>query len=141
MFFIANDIKQVANKSTMLGAAFRVISFRKTRVNILCKHLVMFPLQARSQEFLRAGEVSKNQGANSERLNQMQTLRRSSLKNNYIYKPTHTYFMLKRISRSYNIFTRKNKICYVSLPAPYVGPSLSRDHQTLTIMDLKIYCF
>ena len=36
-----------------------------------------------------------------------------------------------------NIFTRKNKRCYVSLPVPYIAPSLSRVHQTVTTMNLN----
>ena len=76
----------------------------------------------------------------SERLNYMQTLRRISLKNNYLYQIlidlasiiTRAYnFMIKRIPWGFNIFTRKNARCYVSLPIPYIGPSLSRDHQTV----------
>ena len=76
----------------------------------------------------------------SERLNYMQTLPRTSLKNNYLYQIlinlasilTRVYnFMIKRIPWGFNIFTRKNARCYVSLPIPYIGPSLSRDHQTV----------
>ena len=57
----------------------------------------------------------------SERLNYMQTLPRASLKNNYPYQIliilasilTRAYnFMVKRIPRGFNIFTRKNT-CYV----------------------------
>ena len=39
--------------------------------------------------------------------------------------------MIKRISGGFNIFTREKKIVYASLPIPYTGPSLSRDHQTV----------
>ena len=39
--------------------------------------------------------------------------------------------MIKRIPLGFNIFTRKNTRCDVSLPIPYIGPSLSRDHQTV----------
>ena len=74
----------------------------------------------------------------SERLNYMQTLRRTSLKNNYLYQIlidlasilTRAYnFMIKRIPWGFNIFTRKNTRCYVWLPMPYIAPSLSTDHQ------------
>ena len=41
--------------------------------------------------------------------------------------------MVRRIPRGFNIFTRKNKRCYVSLAIPYIGPSFSTDHHTLTI--------
>ena len=49
--------------------------------------------------------------------------------------------MIKRISSSLNIFTRKNKRCYVCLPTPYNRSSLSRDHETVTIMNHCCYCF
>ena len=86
----------------------------------------------------------------SEGLNYMQTLPRTSLKNNYPYQIlitlssilTRTYnFMIKRILGDFNIFTRSNTRCYASLSIPYIGSSLSRDHQTVAIMNLKIYCF
>ena len=73
----------------------------------------------------------------------MQTLHQSaSLKNNYLYRiqiiladiQARAYtFMVKGIPRGFNIFTRKNKRCYVSLDIPYIGPSFSRDHHTVTI--------
>ena len=74
----------------------------------------------------------------SERLNYIQTLLRTSLKNNYLYQIlinlasifTRAYnFMIKRISWGFNIFTNKNTRCYVSLHILYIAPSLSRDHQ------------
>ena len=43
--------------------------------------------------------------------------------------------MIKRIPRGWNIFTRKNKRCYDSLPKPCIRPSLSRGHQTVAIMN------
>ena len=49
-------------------------------------------------------------------------------------------FMIKRIPRGFNFFTKKNKRCEVFLPTPYIGSSYSRGHQTVTIMNLKIYC-
>ena len=49
-------------------------------------------------------------------------------------KPRNT-ISWQRKSRVFTIFTRKNKRCYVSLP------SLSRDHQTVTIMNLNIILF
>ena len=76
----------------------------------------------------------------SERLNYKLILPRTSLKNNYLYQIlislasilTRVYnFMIKRIPLGFNIFTRKNTRCDVSLPIPYIGPSLSRDHQTV----------
>ena len=76
----------------------------------------------------------------SETLNYMQTLPRTSPKNNYLYQIlinlasilTRAYnLMIKRIPWGFNIFTRKNIGCYVSLPIPYIGSSLSRDHQTV----------
>ena len=79
----------------------------------------------------------------------MQTLSSASLKNNYPYQiqniladiQARAYnFMIKRIPKGFNIFNKKNKRCYFSLPIPYIGPSLSRSHQTIT-MNLKIYCF
>lgn len=48
--------------------------------------------------------------------------------------------MMKRMSRGFYIFIEKNEGCDVSLSIPYVGPSFSRGHQTLTIKNLKIYC-
>ena len=35
-------------------------------------------------------------------------------------------FIIKKISRGVNIFIKKNKRCYASLPIPYTGPSISR---------------
>ena len=73
----------------------------------------------------------------SERLNYMQTLPRTSLKNNYPYQIlinlasilTGAYnFMIKRIPQASTFLLER---CYVSLPIPYIGPSLSRDHQTV----------
>ena len=84
----------------------------------------------------------------SEGLKYMQTLPSACLKNNYLYQiliilahiQVRAYnFMIKRIPRGF-IFTKKNKRCYISLPVPHIGPSLSRDHQTTT-MSLKMYCF
>ena len=43
--------------------------------------------------------------------------------------------------RSLNIFTWKNKRCYVYLLVPYSCPLLSRGHQTVTIMNHCCYCF
>ena len=48
--------------------------------------------------------------------------------------------MIKKISRSLKSFTRKNKICYISLRIPYTWPSFSIDHQTGTIMNYHCYC-
>ena len=79
----------------------------------------------------------------------MPTLRCASFKNNFLYQIqrilTNTQdraysFMIKRVPRCFNIFTRKNRSYYVSLPILCIGPSLSRDHQTVT-MNLNIYCF
>ena len=83
----------------------------------------------------------------SERLNDMQTLPSTCLKNKYLYQiliiladiQAQAYnFMIKRIPRDYNIFTKKNKRCYVSLHTPYIGSLLSRGHQTVT-MNLMYY--
>ena len=49
--------------------------------------------------------------------------------------------MIERIPRGFNIFTRRNKRCYVSFPIPYIGPSLSRGYQTVAIMNAKMYGF
>ena len=49
--------------------------------------------------------------------------------------------MIKRIPSSLNIFTRKNKRCYVYIPIPYNRYSISRDHHTATIMNHCCYCF
>ena len=49
--------------------------------------------------------------------------------------------MIKIITSSLNNFTSKNKRCYVYLPTPYNRLSLSRDHQTVTIMNHCCYCF
>ena len=66
----------------------------------------------------------------SERLNYMQTLLCTSLKNNYLYQilinlasilTRACNFMIKRIPWGFSIFTRKNKRCYVFLPMPYIG--------------------
>ena len=45
------------------------------------------------------------------------------------------------IPSSWNIFTEKNKKYYVYLPIPYNLPSLSRDHQTVIIMNHCCDCF
>ena len=37
--------------------------------------------------------------------------------------------VIKNTSRTLNIFTRKNKRCYVSFPMLYIWPLLSRGHQ------------
>ena len=47
-------------------------------------------------------------------------------------------FMIKRIPSDFNIFTRKNKRGYVSLPTPCIWPSLSKSYQTVTIMNLDM---
>ena len=78
----------------------------------------------------------------------MQILQCTSLKNNYLYRiqiiladiQAGAYnFMIKRIPRGFTIFMKKNEICYVFLPAPHIGSSFSRGHQTVTVMNLKIY--
>ena len=49
--------------------------------------------------------------------------------------PTRAYNLkIKRIPSRVNIFTRKNKRCYIYLPIRYNRPSLCRGHQTVTIM-------
>ena len=59
----------------------------------------------------------------------MQTLQRAYFKNNCLYQiqivltdiQAQAYnFKIKRIPRGFNIFTRKNKSFYVSLPMPYI---------------------
>ena len=35
----------------------------------------------------------------------------------------------------------KNRRCYVYLPIPYNGPSLSRGHQRVTVINHCCYCF
>ena len=77
--------------------------------------------QARSQEFLRAGEVSTNQGAN------LWQFRKSKL--NESIKVCFFQLQFQRMG------------CYVCLPIPYNRSSLSRDHQTVTIMNHCCYCF
>ena len=47
--------------------------------------------------------------------------------------------MVKRIPGGFKILTRKNTRCYVSLSIPYIGPSNSRGHQAMAIMNPKIY--
>ena len=42
-------------------------------------------------------------------------------------------FKIKRIPRSVNIFTRKDKKCHANRPIPYNRHLLSRGHQTVTI--------
>ena len=49
--------------------------------------------------------------------------------------------MTKRIPSSLNIFSRKNKRCYVYLVSSYNWPTFTRDHQTVTIMNQCCYCF
>ena len=80
----------------------------------------------------------------------MQTLQHASLKNDFLYQmqiiladiQSKAYsFMMKRIPKGFNIFARKNKdVMFLFLYRIY-APSLSRGHQTVTIMNLKIYCF
>ena len=50
-------------------------------------------------------------------------------------------FKIKRIPRTVNIFTRKNKKCYVNRSLPYNRPSLSIGHKTVTITNHCYYCF
>ena len=68
-------------------------------------------------------------------------------KNNYLYQiqtiladtQAQTYnFTIKRNPRGFNIFIGKNKRCCVSLPTSYIPSSLSKGHQTVTIMNLNI---
>ena len=70
--------------------------------------------------------------------------------NNYLFQiqinliniSTRAYnFKIKRIPSSLNIFTQRNKRCYVCLPIPCNQPSLSKYHQTVTIMNHCCYCF
>ena len=59
--------------------------------------------------------------------------------NNFSKYASRAYnFIVKRISRGLNLFNRKIKDA-VSLPTRYIGPSLSRGHPTVTIMNLNIY--
>ena len=75
----------------------------------------------------------------------MQKLQSPSLKNNLYQiqlilvdvQPRAYNFMIKGIVRGFSIFNRENKTCYVSLPIPYIGTSLSRDHQTVIMMNLQ----
>ena len=78
----------------------------------------------------------------------MQTFPCVSLKSNYPYQVlivlarilTRPYnFMVKRIPGGFKILTRKNTRCYVSLSIPYIGPSNSRGHQAMAIMNPKLY--
>ena len=46
--------------------------------------------------------------------------------------------MIKRIPSSLNIFTRTNKSCYVYFLIQYNRSSLSRDHQTVAIMNHSV---
>ena len=46
--------------------------------------------------------------------------------------------MIKRIPTGFNTYTRKNKRCYISLPIPFIGFSLVRGHQIITIMNLNM---
>ena len=66
----------------------------------------------------------------------MQKLQRAFFKNNYFYQKqtvlvnilTLAYnFLIKRIPRSLNIFTRKNERCYVSLLYYISGLYFSED--------------
>ena len=91
--------------------------------------------QARSQKFLRAGEVSGNYDTNlwqfwKSKLN-------IRIKVHFFQLQYHD----KKNSSSLNIFIRKNKRCYVYLPIPHNRPSLSKDHQTVPIMNHCCYCF
>ena len=49
-------------------------------------------------------------------------------------------FMIKRNRTSLTIFARKNKTSNVSISIPYIRPSLSRSHQTKTMMNCYKYC-
>ena len=50
-------------------------------------------------------------------------------------------FQDKKNPSSLNIFNRKSKRCSIYFPVPYNWPSLSRGHQTVTIMNHCCYCF
>ena len=81
----------------------------------------------------------------SERSNYKQTLQCASFKNSYLYQiQTNNFikymsqaynFMIKRIPRTINIFIGKNKRWDVSLPISCIRHSLSRGHQTTTIIN------
>ena len=111
-----------------------------------------YAYQARSQEFLKAGEVSGNQGTNfrqfgksklnvSIKVRFFQKNHSLSNTNNFIKYPNlGIQFHDKKNSQQLKYFTSENKR-YVYLPILYNGPSLSRGHQTITIMSHYCYCF
>ena len=79
----------------------------------------------------------------------MQTLQRASLNNTYLYQiqiilaviqARAYHFMIRKSPEASTFLLGKTKDV-VSLPIPYIGPSLSSDHQIVTIMNLKIYWF
>ena len=70
-------------------------------------------------------------------LNYTETFQRVSSKYNCICP---IQIILADKENRFSIFTRKNK-SYASLSIPYIQPVLSRDLQTVTIMNLNIYCF
>ena len=51
------------------------------------------------------------------------------------------YNNIKRIPSSLNIFTWKNKRCYLYLPIKYNHPSPSRDHQKVKVINRCCYYF
>ena len=92
-------------------------------------------IQTRSHEVLRTGEVSTTFWKFWKSKFNVRTKVRF-LVNTPVYN-----FKIKRIPSSLNIFNRKNKRCPIYLPIPYNRPSLSRGHQTITIMNYCCYCF
>ena len=59
-----------------------------------------------------------------------------------VNSPTRAYnFKAKRIPSSLNVFTPKSEGCYVYLPIPCNRSSLSRGHQTVTIINQGCYRF
>ena len=49
--------------------------------------------------------------------------------------------MIRRIPTDWNVFTRKNKRCGVSLPISCIRPSFFRGYQTITVMNHEVIVF
>ena len=124
---------------------------KSTLLHLSARYKLVHLQQAHSKELWGEGrflKIRKQILNRSERLNYRQTLQLASYKYLYqiqvvlVYAKSWAYnFMIKRNPRGFNTFTKENKRRSVSLSMPYIWLSLSRSHQTVTIMNLNIYCF
>ena len=98
---------------------------------------LLFPLfsQASSRELLRAGKNSANWETN------FSQFWKSELNVSTKVRFFQLQFHNKKNPSRLNVFTRKNKWCYIYLPVPYNRLFFYRDHQTVTRMNYFCYCY